>query len=113
MKVFLLTILFAMPSAFAAEVNLNGGDIITIQPNVTTKVSCGGTGSSSDCSGVKASFDKSMEFCFKSEGGGTCARKLWPKFKAANPSCAYAGTETCLNYCFKSEGGGACADICI
>jgi len=48
----LVIVLFSLSiQVFAAELNLNGGDSVIIQPNVSTKVTCGGSGSAGgfDC----------------------------------------------------------------
>lgn len=119
MKQLILVLLFAFAlRSNAAAVSLKGGETVTIQANTSTTVSCNATDGGNnphvgDCHGAGAAFLKSMEACYRSFSGGTCVDKLWPKYKAANPNCVYAGIETCLEYCEKSSSSGTCAEKCL
>ncbi len=114
MKTFILTILFAL-QVTAADLNLNTGDVVFIQPNVMTKVTCnGGPSNSPTCQQLVTTFRKTLDYCARSNDPGECAKLHWPKFKSANPQCVYAAVDTCLEYCSKTFDPGECANnICI
>ena len=112
MKKLLILMVLISSQAFAADLNLNGGESATIQANVNTYVTCGGSSSGDKCGSVVQGFKVLMEACQKSYGGGYCAEKYWPSFKAANVGCAYAGVSLCIEACQKSYGGGYCAEKC-
>lgn len=117
MKHFSLAIFFAISSlAFGAELQLNGGESATIQANVTTQVTCGGGssgGGGNSCETAAKGFEKLLEYCSKSYSSGDCVTTHWPRYKANNPNCIYAGLDACLTYCSRSFSSGDCANsIC-
>ena len=98
-------------SSFAATLNLSSGETAVIEANTRTTVSCNGSGNA-DCEKVAQAFGKTLEYCNRTNNAGYCAQTHWPKFKAANPNCAYAGQAACLDYCSRSYNAGYCADLC-
>ncbi|MEZ0393199.1 MAG: hypothetical protein ACAH59_13340 [Pseudobdellovibrionaceae bacterium] len=75
-KLFALFILFSVQT-FAADLNLNGGESAIIQPNVSTRVTCGGNsnGGNGNCSEAVQGFKLIVDTCMKSYNGGYCADK--------------------------------------
>jgi hypothetical protein len=119
MKKLLLTFAFAFSfDASAATLNLGSGEIVTLQPNVATTVTCGGGGAAGggaigvSCDGPKAAFDQLMQLCIRSFSPGDCAKKQWAPFKSSYPQCVYAGVEICAKQCIRSFSPGDCSTIC-
>ncbi len=112
-KLVILCALFSS-YAFAADLNLKGGESAIIEPNTSTRVTCGGSssGGGGTCTEIVSGFQSLIDSCEQSYNGGYCAEKLWPTFKAANSRCAYAGISVCLKACLQSYNGGYCADKC-
>ena len=110
-KLFILFSLFTV-QAFAADLNLNGGESAVIQANVNTRVTCGGSSTGGSCAEIVQGFKLLMNVCMDSYSGGYCVEKHWPTFKSSNPTCAYAALSICLEVCQKSYSGGYCAEKC-
>ena len=96
--------------AFGAELNLNGGESATIQANVLTQVTCGGGSSGNNCVEAANGLKKVLDTCTRSYTPGDCVEKHWPRYKKENPTCKYAGLDTCLAFCTRSYTPGDCTD---
>ncbi len=111
MKVLISALLLFAVHASAADLILSSGESAIIQPNVTTKVSCGGsqsTGCSDEINGLKLL----IENCKTSYSASYCADKYWPDFKASNPKCALPALSICIDNCKTSYSASYCADKC-
>lgn len=113
MKSFLiLTILFAS-QAYAAHLNLNGGESAVIQANVNTSVTCGGSGSGgSDCSTKASSLKGILDKCMQNLNAQWCIENTWPKWKANNPSCVSEGSQVCIDKCVLNLNAQWCMTNC-
>ena len=109
---FILFSLTLSASSFAAQVNLNGGEVVQIQPNVVTTVSCGATNSGYNCSTEEIQAALSViDSCIKSSAPtSTCIRS----FLQANPivSCNQFRA-ACFTKCnATSVASQDCMNIC-
>lgn len=111
-KLVLAFVTLFAASAFAADLNLNSGDSVVIQPNVTTRVTCGGGSSSVGCGDQVNGLKLLIDNCKQNYSGSYCADKYWPKFKQSNPECVNAGLPVCLDNCKQNYSGSYCADHC-
>ena len=111
--IFLMTVLSA--TAFAGELHLSPGQSTLIRGNTDMTVYCAAGNDNSQnalCNSAGESFKLLISTCYRSDFGSHCAQRLWPKFKAANPRCVFAGTATCLSYCGKDEASLVCTELC-
>ena len=91
-------------SASAATINLEGGDVITVNPNVSTTVRCSAAGSGSgslDCASKADAFEVRLEACYSAAptNPAWCVETLWPEFRRNNSSCIEEGSAVCTSTC--------------
>ena len=112
MKYLLALTFFASTILHASSINLNVGDVITLQANTTTTVSCGGN--NSNCSLAVKNLKSKLDYC-KSRLGNTvegCLDDIWPNFKNANNQCVNEGYDICLSFCKTSFPNLDCISKC-
>ncbi|MDO9181770.1 MAG: hypothetical protein Q7U04_05150 [Bacteriovorax sp.] len=115
MKLLVLVCFFTSTSflhVHAATVNLNVGDTITLQPNTTTTVSCGGE--NLDCKLPVKNLKTKLDYC-KTNNDTTveeCLNQIWPNFRKNNSQCVNQAFETCLTFCKSSFQTLDCLNIC-
>ena len=113
MTKLVLAILLVSFNVLGADLNLSGGESATIQANVSTRVTCGGTSTGSgDCSAAVAGFESIMSACETGYTALHCIDQNWPSFKANNPNCLYAGIPDCLKACETGYTALFCANKC-
>ena len=111
MKYFLIILILFSIRSFSADLNLFGGESITIIANTKTEVSCNGP-TGGKCADIAKGLQKLVEGCGKTYSQYFCFTKYWPELKKNNPSCSYIGLEICMDSCMKKYSGGYCADTC-
>src|SRR4051812_12154631 len=112
-QIFIGLLLSFSVSAIAAQLNLGGGESATINPSVSTTVTCGSGGDGNgSCNDSKNGLVKLMKACQSNYSAATCIDKYWPKFKQNNASCAMANIEICLTACETNYSAAYCADHC-
>lgn len=105
-------ILAVSTSAFAASVlNLNEGDVVTINANQQVIVSCGND-QGQQCQKATAYLSKLLEVCQKSTEAIHCIRKEWPKFQTTYPNCIVDAFDICYSACTKGSNSNYCLDFC-
>ncbi|HWU43005.1 MAG TPA: hypothetical protein VN132_06185 [Bdellovibrio sp.] len=112
-KIFFMSI-FLSVNAFAADLNLNGGESAMIQANVRTTVTCGGSssGSGGSCEDAIAGLSSLIDACKGTYSGASCVDKYWPNFKKENPRCAMSAISVCIDNCKTTYSPASCADKC-
>ncbi len=96
----------------AATINLNVGESITIQPNSTTTVNCGGENAT--CTLPVKNLRAKFEYC-EADNNNTvaeCLDQIWPRFKASFSHCTSQGFDACLTFCKSSFETLDCLSIC-
>lgn len=112
MKKFVVFISLLACQAFSAELVLNGGESAIIQPNVATKVTCGGSSSGMSCTDPIKGLTTLIDACKSVHNAAYCADKYWPGFKENNPQCVYAALNICIDNCKTVHNAAYCADRC-
>ena len=106
---FLVTFLL---KASAATVNLNVGDVITLQPNTMTTVSCGSS-SGDVCRLSIANFETKLSICKDQLNTiEDCLLEFWPSFKRTHSSCIEEAYPVCVKFCRSSPLNLDCLTLC-
>lgn len=99
-------------SVQAATINLEIGDVITLQPNTLTTVTCGGT-TEARCQLPIKNFETKLGLC-KDQLNSVedCLGEYWPSFKRTNNKCIEEAYQHCVDFCKTSPLHLDCADLC-
>lgn len=118
---FILIVSLMVSNAFAAELILQGGEVVTIQPNLSTTVRCGG-GAIDSCDEALRILREKFDSCYKNYRGGyevtsVCVPQVFPSFKSNKPACIFEGEAICESLCIENYKGGyektsACHNAC-
>lgn len=111
MKFLLIALALIVTSAQAAELNLQSGESVTLQPNVMTTVTCSG-GSGGPCAEAASALKLLIETCRTEYNANYCLDKYWPAFKSKNPSCVNSALKFCIETCRNEYSANYCADKC-
>jgi hypothetical protein len=112
MKNLFFGLLLVCSQAFAAELHLSGGESVVIQPNTSTKVTCGGAGSnigSTNCSSTIQAVATAFNTCTRKFSSG-CVDAV---YTAANipMECRAEAFGKCYEQCNVVHSSG-CSSAC-
>lgn len=112
-KFFIVSLLSTLSfSVYASTVNLNVGDVITLQPGSTTTVSCGG-GNEILCQLPIRNLTTKFNLCNSQQGSiEDCLGEYWPAFKKSYSNCTEEAYSTCVTFCTSSPVALDCLDLC-
>ncbi len=99
-------------AAYAATLNLNPGDTVTIQPNFPTTVTCAAGPAAPDCTRPIATYQSRYNACKRSYPASTCYNNEWPAFKSRAPACVVDAFDICVQTCEESYPSSTCFNNC-
>lgn len=99
-------------AAYAATLNLNPGDTVTIQPNFPTTVTCAAGPAAPDCTRAIATYQSRYNACKRSYPASTCYNNEWPAFKSRAPACVVDAFDVCVQTCEESYPSSTCFNNC-
>lgn len=111
MKFLLISLIFFSQIALSATINLNSGDVITLQPNNSATVTCG---MNANCTLPIKNLKLKFDYC-KSQVNSRveeCLDEIWPDYTKKNPKCVEDAIEPCISFCKTSVLTLSCLDIC-
>jgi hypothetical protein len=107
-----LTIYSVIFSASAGTINLNIGDSITIYPNTTTTITCGGNGDN-NCRQAISNLTLNFDQCTRQRNSvEECLLTYWPQFTRSYKSCVDAAYPVCIQFCKTAPLNLDCLDLC-
>jgi len=113
MKTLITAFLFSFAVAGqSATVNLNVGDVITLQPGSLTTVTCGGF--ESKCQVAIKNLQTRLAYCKKPVNTPVsyCIQEIWPTFKQQNPQCVDEAFQSCMSFCKQDTFEINCLELC-
>ena len=110
-KICILLATFSF-SCYAANINLNVGDSITLLANTQTTVTCA-SGDGTNCKIPIGNLNTKFNLCTQQLNSvEDCIAKLWPNFKKGYSGCIDEAFSSCTKFCKESAINLDCLELC-